>query len=945
MNLNTNSTMKMNRIKTSILPGLCLLAMNLMCVDVAAKDIYVASTGDDSHSGTEQAAPVKTLNKALQLMADGDVIHVMDMLDAMSGNNEGPNLAVGKSFTIVGDAPGAGLDGGGNGRIMQIRNNGATYDGVKVTMKNLTIQNGNGLYGGAMSVGNIDAEFENCRFVGNKAAYQAGAIQIEDVGNANSVTNVTFNRCLFLNNRCDQEGGALYLTNNKPGSVLNVRIVNSTFYGNTAKGVSVMKFTQALDTGSTFEMINCTVKDNTWDEENRNYGGLNFASSTKYVKKKFYNCIIEHNRSAWHDTNGDPHTNDLVFDGYTPVIGEDLELANSYVAHIQAQGQVEVPLTSKCFTGYDLADYTGLATPYDKYIEEMGALPIYDGEDAATHGDAKYLQELGIDTDQLGDKRPFTDGKCAVGAVEKTVPVIPDETKPSYHYTHIILNGQSLSTGHQSWPAISTDNVPDNYMLGSQVWINYGNTTTGEINPLVSKVAAAFVNDKHTRVDNNLAECPIVATVNHIQKANPGMGRTITTSVGTSGMSIEELSKESETRTLYQDFLSALNTAMRNTRKENSTVSCPAVFWMQGEFNYDPNPDKGLYPGVPNTTSKPGYKELLVKMKNNMQDDIVRKYQQSERPVFITYQTGAQYARDTLSISMAQLEAADEYDDIYCAGPVYQMPDRGGHLDPNGYRWYGEMLGKVYQRVVVEKQDFKPLQPVLVKRGKQANQLIVKYHVPCPPLKFDTNLVPEIQNYGFSVYTGAYESRQRENIQKVEITADDEVTITCNSSLAGKEVRIMYASNDVHVVEAVPSVNQNSTDSRERETWGYDGHGNLRDSDPAKGFYNYIDLDAKNTDGSFVYDHDPASPSLRPNYEPKDEDGQPLYGKPYPLYNFSVAFYYTIGADKDETTATGISGTVAEAASNDNYYYNLSGQRISKPSKGLYIHKGKVRMM
>ena len=92
---------------------------------------------------------------------------------------------------------------------------------------------------------------------------------------------------------------------------------------------------------------------------------------------------------------------------------------------------------------------------------------------------------------------------------------------------------------------------------------------------------------------------PHRATVNHIQKANPGMGRTITTSVGTSGMSIEELSKESETRTLYQDFLSALNTAMRNTRKENSTVSCPAVFWMQGEFNYDPNPDKDCTPECP----------------------------------------------------------------------------------------------------------------------------------------------------------------------------------------------------------------------------------------------------------------------------------------------------------------------------------------------------------
>jgi hypothetical protein len=936
----------MGKIKTSLLPGVCLLAMNLLCVDVAAKDIYVSSTGDDSQSGTQQTAPVKTIGRALQLVANGDVIHVMDMIDAESGDFFGPNLAMGKSFTIVGDAPGAGLDGGGNGRILQIRNNGTTYDGVKITMKNLTIQNGSGDYGGAMSVGNIDAEFDNCKFINNKATAQAGAIQIEDVGEKNSVTNVVFNRCLFLRNRCDNEGGALYITNNKPGSILNIRIVNSTFYGNTAKGISVIKYTEALDTGSSFEMINCTVKDNTWDEENRNFGGINFAQSTKYVKKKIFNCIIEHNRSAWHDANGDPHTNDLVFNGYTPVLGEgadgDLELAYSYVAHIQAEGAVEVPMKNKCFVNYDLADYTGLATPYDKYIEEMGVLPIYDGEDAATAGNALYLQQLDINTDQLGNKRPFTDGKCAVGAVEKTVPVIPDETKPSYNYTHIIINGQSLSTGHQSWPAISTENVPGNYMMGSQVWINYSNSTTGELNPLVSKVAAPFVNDPHSRVDNNLAECPVVAAANHIKKANPGIDRTITTSVGTSGMSIEQLSKESETTVLYQDFLSALNTAMRNMRKENSTVECPAIFWMQGEFNYDPNPDKGLYPGVPNTTSKNGYKELLIKLKNNMQDDVVRKYGQSYRPVLITYQTGAQYVRDSMSISMAQVEAANEYDDIYCAGPVYQMPDRGGHLDPNGYRWYGEMLGKVYQQVVVEKKDFKPLQPVLIKRGNKANQVIVKYHVPCPPLKFDTNLLPEIQNYGFAVYTGAYNSKQREVISSVEITADDEVTITCNNSLAGKELHIMYASNNVNSVETIPSVNKDATNEREKATWGHNGHGNLRDSDPAKGFYTYVDLDAKNPDGTFVYDHDAGTPSLRPNYEQKGEDGQPLYGKPYPLYNFSVAFYYRIGAEQNEWDTTGINDTVVEADCTDNNYYNLSGQRINKPEKGLFIHKGKV---
>lgn len=935
----------MGKIKTSLLPGVCLLAMNLLCVDVAAKDIYLASTGNDSQDGTQQTAPVKTIGRALQLVADGDVIHVMDMIDAESKTTGGQSVPLGKSFTIVGDAPGAGLDGGNNGRILQMRNNGATYDGVKVTMKNLTIQNGSGQYGGAMSIGNVNVEFDNCKFVGNKALYQAGAIQIEDI-NDNSVTNVTFKSCLFLSNRCDGAGGALYISNKKTGSVLNVSIINSTFYNNTAKTVSAISFADGLDTGSSFELVNVTIKNNIWDEENRGWGGLRFGKTTTAVKKKIYNCIIENNRSTQHPD----HTNDIVFDNYTPVIGEDLEMANSYVARLYTYGRdeagniinLDLPKKNQCLINYDLIDYTGLATPYDKYIEEMGALPIYEGEDAATAGDAQYLQQLGIDTDQLGNKRPFTDGKCAVGAVEKTIPFIPDPSKEPHHYTHIIINGQSLSTGHQSWPAISTENVPGNYMMGSQVWINYSNSTTGELNPLVSKVAAPFVNDPHSRVDNNLAECPVVAAANHIKKANPGIDRTITTSVGTSGMSIEQLSKESETTVLYQDFLSALNTAMRNMRKENSTVECPAIFWMQGEFNYDPNPDKGLYPGVPNTTSKNGYKELLIKLKNNMQDDVVRKYGQSYRPVLITYQTGAQYVRDSLSISMAQVEAANEYDDIYCAGPVYQMPDRGGHLDPNGYRWYGEMLGKVYQQVVVEKKDFKPLQPVLIKRGNKANQVIVKYHVPCPPLKFDTNLLPEIQNYGFAVYTGAYNSKQREVISSVEITAADEVTITCNNSLAGKELHIMYASNNVNSVETIPSVNKDATNEREKATWGHNGHGNLRDSDPAKGFYTYVDLDAKNPDGTFVYDHDAGTPSLRPNYEQKGEDGQPLYGKPYPLYNFSVAFYYRIGAEQNEWDTTGVNDTVAEADCTDNNYYNLSGQRINKPEKGLFIHKGKV---
>ena len=61
-----------------------------------------------------------------------------------------------------------------------------------------------------------------------------------------------------------------------------------------------------------------------------------------------------------------------------------------------------------------------------------------------------------------------------------------------------------------------------------------------------------------------------------------------------------------------------------------------------------------------------------------MQQDVMNSYAQNEKPLFITYQTGAQYTRGkTLEIGMAQLETANENEDMICAGPVYPMTDRG----------------------------------------------------------------------------------------------------------------------------------------------------------------------------------------------------------------------------------------------------------------------------
>ena len=59
---------------------------------------------------------------------------------------------------------------------------------------------------------------------------------------------------------------------------------------------------------------------------------------------------------------------------------------------------------------------------------------------------------------------------------------------------------------------------------------------------------------------------------------------------------------------------------------------------------------------------------------------------------------------------------------------------------------------------------------------------------------------------------------------------------------------------------------------------GYEsnGTGNVRDSDGFNSLYKY---------------YDDSSDSPKENYTPKDEQGNLIYGKRYPMYNWLVSFY------------------------------------------------------
>jgi sucrose-6-phosphate hydrolase SacC (GH32 family) len=432
-------------------------------------------------------------------------------------------------------------------------------------------------------------------------------------------------------------------------------------------------------------------------------------------------------------------------------------------------------------------------------------------------------------------------------------------------YTHLIMYGQSLSTGHEAGTALSAENVPGVYMLGQQAWFNYGNYDYIEINPLVGHPAFAMSGD--------LFEPPIMGAANHIRLK--GLENNIlASSTGDSGKSIEDLSKESQVHRLYGVYTQTLNYGKQAAERTQSTIACPAIFWLQGEWNYT-SEGSGLTSGSKPTSSKAEYKTLLLTLKNNMQDDVQHIYGQQERPLFITYQTGGQYVRGRdVAIGMAQLEAANENEDILCAGPVYQMTNYNhGHLDANGYRWYGEMLGKVYNKVKIEGGNFLPLQPKAIYRDlTDSKKIRIKFHVPVPPLVLDTKTMPQITQYGFLIY----QNRASQPIANVQITGSDVVEITCAGDLdPEKEIEIAYAGQD-----AV-------------------GQGNLRDSDPYPSVFKYVDIDAKDGSGNYIYPRS-NNRSLRPTYEPKNEQGQVIYNQPYPLYNFCVGFNYKLARGETE---------------------------------------------
>ncbi len=450
---------------------------------------------------------------------------------------------------------------------------------------------------------------------------------------------------------------------------------------------------------------------------------------------------------------------------------------------------------------------------------------------------------------------------------------------PTADINHIIIYGQSLSTGQQTAPAISVKNYAGNLMLGDQVWSNFSNILDNQNLVFNSMFAAPTISSKKTNADvladvtidaNNQLNCepPVVGFANaakfNFDRYWPGFSsrKFAATSCGEGGRSIEMLMKDCPNRggKLYAHYQNMITKSKAAADRMNKSINCSAILWMQGEYNYRESKNQGWEPNTPATKNKNQYKTYFLKLVDDMIGEVKSTYSQTKAPVFITYQCGAQYTADfDVPVGMAQLEVANADPRVVLAGPVYPVSDRGGHLCPNGSRWYGEMMAKVYHKTVVEGQQWTPLQPKEITRGN--NFVDIEFLVPVPPLRLDTLTLQKAKNYGF----GIREAEQEKQIQTISAVSPTKIRIVLTSDLGAGNLEINYAG---------PATA---------------GNGNLCDSDPFKSFATYQDLTAEGTT-------DTERNRFKPKYEPRDSNGKIIYGQPYPMQNFCCAFYYAVPA-------------------------------------------------
>lgn len=326
----------------------------------------------------------------------------------------------------------------------------------------------------------------------------------------------------------------------------------------------------------------------------------------------------------------------------------------------------------------------------------------------------------------------------------------------------ILSTGQSLAEGSYAFPVLSTSQPYSNMMLNSSRTaliplvepITGGESWTGET---ISSALANMV--------TALAE-PIVPNYTSIVSLSANSGTAYT-----------GIKQGTPT---YTEALLNVAKAKELSLAQNKTLIVRAVTVIHGETDeYTP-------------TSANQYEQYLVEWQNDYENDARAITGQEEPVLLFTDQMSSwtSFGSPVPHVALGQYAAAkNNPDKIIMVTPkyIFDSVDWMSHMTNYSQRRLGEYYAKVYKKVVIDGEEWKPLMPEeIILYG---NVIHARFHVPVGPLVFDTNAVLAQTNYGFEYSDGFYSAY----ITGVQIISPDTVEITLSQVPTGPNPRLRYA--------------------------------------------------------------------------------------------------------------------------------------------------------
>lgn len=373
-----------------------------------------------------------------------------------------------------------------------------------------------------------------------------------------------------------------------------------------------------------------------------------------------------------------------------------------------------------------------------------------------------------------------------------SLPTSPISVTPSSNYVNtgnnqIISTGQSNAIGAEN-SILSTTQPYNNRML------NGGRTA---LVPLVEPVAGFYGGIGETMASG------LANSLSYFTSTDP-VPHSAIMSLGAQGAMIYTALMQGTP--IYNSLIADVTAAKNFSIAENKTHVVRALTVIHGETDeYTP-------------TSAEQYEQYLVEWQSDYQNDIQAITGQEEPVIMFTDQmNGHQNLNSPVPhIALAQYNAAkNNPNTIIMVTPKYILPtsDWLGHLTSYSQRRLGEYYAKVYKKVIIDGEQWKPVMPESIEMT--GNVIHAEFHVPVPPLVFDTTAVLFKYGYGFEYA----DSTNSAFISSVELSGPTSVDITLTNVPTGSNPRLRYAYTGVVSSWSTGPMAPNSS------------RGNLRDSD------------------------------------------------------------------------------------------------------------------